>query len=173
MFGRGDDAFRGELQAFWAKIREPLRVEMKHFASIFDRDGVLLRSSQRPLRRQAGAIARDDGGTIIGIVFVLLREVAGELHLGTHAYSQRIYIVPTARNIKLMNRLFNEFLVGFEASMEQRDHRAKALISINNNSCLKTAYMRRYFTLRGFRLLVPTKHSNEIWVKSLQTRFLF
>ena len=173
VFGRVDDALKAELQAFWSKHGNAFRMEMKAFSDMGEGNRMLLNPSQRPLRRQPGAIARSEGGEIIGIVFVFLREVSDELDLGTHAYFQRMYVVPEARNLMLVNQLYKGFLNGFEQASEQRDHRARALISVNNNTGLKIAYVRRYFARLGFRLLGENKLGNEVWTKKLQTLFIF
>ena len=173
VFGRVDDALKAELQAFWAMHGDAYRAEMKVFSAVSVNSDLPLKPSQRPLRRQPGAIARSEGGDIIGIVFVFLREVSDELMIGTHAYFQRMYIVPEARNLKLVNRLFKAFLNGFEQATEQRDYRAKALMSVNNNPGLKIAYVRRCFARLGFRLLGDNKLGNEVWTKTLQTVFVF
>jgi hypothetical protein len=148
-------------------------MEMKAFSAMGEGNRVLINPSQRPLRRQPGAIARSEEGEIIGIVFLLLREISDETTLGTHAYYQRMYIAPEARNLKLVNRLFKAFLNGFEKAADSRDHRAKALTSVNNNPRLKIAYVRRYFARLGFSLLGDNKFGNEVWIKKLQTRFVF
>jgi hypothetical protein len=173
IFRQVDDALKNELQAFWAMHGDAYRTEMKASTAVGQVNNRFLNSSQPPLRRQPGAIARREGGDIIGIIFVFLREVSDETTLGTHAYFQRMYIVPEARNLKLANQLFQAFLNGFEKATEHRDHRAKALMSVNNNPKLKIAYVRRYFARLGFRLLGDNKFGNEVWTKKLQTRFFF
>ena len=173
VFGRVDDALKVELQAFWAKYGDTYRAEVKAIAAVSVNSDLPLKPSQRPLRRQPGAIARSERGDIIGIVFVFLREVSDETTLGTHVYFQRIYIIPEARNLKLVNRLFKAFLNGFEQATEQRDYRAKDLMSVNNNPGFKAAYVRRYFARLGFRFLGDNKLGNEVWTKKLQTRFVF
>ena len=173
VFGRVDDELKAELQAFWAMHGDAYRAEMKAFAAVSVNSDLPLKPSQRPLRRQPGAIARSEGGAIIGVAFVLLREAPDETTLGTHAYFQRMYIVPEARNLKLANQLFQAFLNGFEKATEHRDHRAKALMSVNNNPRLKISYVRRYFARLGFRLLGDNKLGNEVWTKELQTLFVF
>ena len=173
VFRRVDDALKAELQAFWSKHGDAYRMEMNAFSAMGEANSMLLNQSQRPLRRQPGAIARSEGGEIIGIVFVLLCEVSDELAIGTHAYFQRIYIVPEARNLKLVNRLYNKFLNGFVRASEQRDHRAKVLMSVNNNPALQKAFIRRYFARLGFRLLGDNKLGNEVWTKKLKIVFVF
>ena len=84
-----------------------------------------------------------------------------------------MYIVPEVRNLKLANRLFKAFLNGFERAAESRDYRAKALMSVNNNPALQTAYVRRYFARLGFRLLGGNKLGNEVWARKLKTHFSF
>ena len=173
IFRQVDNALKAELQAFWAKHGDTYRAELKAFAAMSPNNDLPLKPSKQPLRRQPGAIARSERGDITGIVFVFLREASDETTFGTHAYFQRMYIVPEARNLKLANQLFQAFLNGFEKATEHRDHRAKALMSVNNNPRLKTAYVRRYFARLGFRLLGDNKLGNEVWTKELQTRFVF
>jgi hypothetical protein len=173
VFGQVDDVLKAELQAFWAMHGDAYRAEMRVFSAVSEGVNMLLNPSQQPLRRQPGAIARSEGGDIIGIVFVFLREASDELMIGSHAYFQRMYIVPEERNLKLVNRLFKAFLNGFEQATEQRDYRAKDLMSVNNNPGFKAAYVRRYFARLGFRLLGDNKLGNEVWTKELQTLFVF
>ena len=173
VFGQVDKALKAELQAFWAMHGDAYRAEMKAFAPMSANNDLPLKPSKQPLRRQPGEIARSERGDITGIVFVFLREVSDETTLGTHVYFQRIYIIPEARNLKLVNRLFKAFLNGFEQATEQRDYRAKDLMSVNNNPGFKAAYVRRYFARLGFRFLGDNKLGNEVWTKKLQTRFVF
>jgi hypothetical protein len=173
VFGRVDDSLRAELQTFWAKNTDDFRAEMNAIADFHGKISTPLAKLQRPLHRQPGAIARSERGEIVGVLFVLLREVSDELMLGTHAYFQRIYIVPPARNFKLVNQLFKTFLNDFEKAAEHRDHRAKALMSVNNNPRLHAAYVRRYFARLGFRMLGSNKFGAEVWARKLQTRFIF
>ena len=173
VFGRVDDALKVELQAFWGKHGDSFWAEMEAFAAVRLNGDLALNPSPRPLRRQPGAIARGAGGEIVAVLFVLLREVSGKPILGTHAYYQRIYVIPTARSLRLVNRLFKAFLAGFENATERRDPRAKALMSVHDNPGLKMAYVRAYFARLGFRLLGENKFGNEVWTKKLQTRFVF
>ena len=173
VFGQVDAALKAELQAFWSKYADAYRAEVKAFSAMNEANTMRLNPSHRPLSRQPGAIARSEAGDIVGLVLVTLREISGAPMLGTHAYFQRIYIVPEVRNLKLVNLLFKAFLNGFEKAAGSRDHRATALISVNNNHGLQTAFVRRYFARLDFRLLGGNKLGHEVWVKNLQTRFVF
>ena len=92
---------------------------------------------KKPLLRQPAAVSRDQSGVINGIMFVVLRELDDSLGLGSHAYFQRMYIVPESRHYGLTNRLFREFLEGFDREAERRDHRAKVLLAENINPGLQ------------------------------------
>ena len=129
--------------------------------------------SKRPLSRHPAAIARDKNGVIIGIVYVVLREINSELNLGTHAYFQRMYVAPQSRRHRLANQLFRLFLHGFDNAVDWRDHRAKVLLAENVNPGLRKASMRRYFARLGFRMLGANRYGGEVWVRRLQVRFVF
>jgi hypothetical protein len=173
VFGCVDDSLRAELKTFWTKNTDDFGAEMRTISDFNGKVSTPLARSQRPLHRQPGAIARSEGGEIVGVLFVLLREVSDELMLGTHAYFQRVYIAPPARSLKLVNQLFRAFINNFEKAAERRDHRAKALMSVNNNPRLHTAYVRRYFARLGFRMIGSNRLGGEVWVRKLQTRFIF
>ncbi len=128
---------------------------------------------KKPISRQPAAISRDQSGAIDGIVFVVLRELESSLDLGSHAYFQRMYIIPKSRYLRLANQLFKTFLQGFDLDTEKRDHRAKVLLAENINPGLQKASMRRYFARLGFQMLGGNQLGGEIWVRKLKTRFSF
>ena len=128
---------------------------------------------KKPISRRPVAISRDQSGAINGIVFVVLRELEISLDLGSHAYFQRMYIVPESRHYGLTSRLFREFLQGFDREAERRDHRAKVLLAENINPGLQKAPMRRYFARLGFQMLGGNQLGGEIWVRRLTTHFSF
>ena len=128
---------------------------------------------KRIISRQPAAISRDHSGAINGIVFVVLRELDDSLGLGSHAYFQRMYIIPTSRHPQLANQLYRAFLEGFDRAVEQRDYRAKVLLIENFNKSLQTALMRRYFARLGFQMLGGNQLGGEVWAKKLETRFCF
>jgi hypothetical protein len=173
VFGRIDEALKGELQAFWLKHLDIYRSEIKAFRAVSGSESSTVNASQRPLLRQPAAISRDANGTIVGIVFVALREIEPCLGLGTHAYFQRMYIEHESRSPRLANRLFKAFLNGFDDSAARRDHRARFLMADNVNPGLHQARMRRYFTRLGFRMLGGNRLGGEVWARKLQTRFVF
>ena len=173
VFGRVDDALKAELQAFWLKHQGAFHSEIKAFRLLSDIEFTPLNPQPRPLSRQPAAIARSGEGEIIGIIFVVLRELEPSLGLGSHAYFQRMYVLPSERRSKLANRLFKTFLNGFDGDPRRRDCRAAVLIAENVNPGLQQAFMRRYFARLGFRMLGRNMLGGEVWAKKLQTRFVF
>jgi hypothetical protein len=173
VFGRIDDKLRGELQVFWLKHLGIYRAEIKAFRTVSGSKLSPFNVPQRSPRRQPAAICRDTDGTIVGIVFVVLRELQPEIGFGTHAYFQRMYVDPSLRKPKLANQLFKEFLRGFDRAADARDYRASILMAENINPGLQKPFMRRYFSRLGFRLLGKNKLGGEVWARKLQTRFVF
>ena len=112
-------------------------------------------------------------GGIIGIVYVVLREIDSSLNLGMHVYFQKMYIAPGARRPKLANRMFRLFLREFDSAVEWRDCRADVLLPENVNPGLHRAFMRRYFARLGFRMPATNKLGGEGWFRRLQVRFVF
>ena len=128
---------------------------------------------KKTISRQPAAISRDQSGLIDGVVFVVLQELDNSIGLGSHAYFQRMYIIPESRRFGLTNRLFRVFLQGFDRAAEKRDHRAKVLLAENINPGLQKASMRRYFARLGFQMLGGNQLGGEIWVRKLKTHFSF
>ena len=175
LFGEVNDQLRGELKAFWSQYENAYQEELRSF-SITSRNRHSLEQMdllKKPISLQPAAISRDQSGAINGIVFVVLRDLEDSLGLGTHAYFQRMYIVPESRQPRLANQLFREFLNGFDRDTEKRDHRAKVLMSENINTGLQKASMRRYFSRLSFQMLGRNQIGSEIWVKKLKTHFSF
>ena len=174
VFGEVNDQIRSELKVFWKEHGEAYQEELRsfrlalssHAAQHFD-------PLKMPILRQPAAISRDQSGEINGIVFVVLRELEASLGLGTHAYFQRMYIIPGYRQPRLANQLFKAFIQGFDPEVEKRDHRAKVLLSENINPGLQKASVRRYFARLGFVMLGGNQLGGEIWVRKLKTRFSF
>ena len=125
------------------------------------------------LRRQPGAIARNQEGSIIGVVFVVLRELDAHLNLGSHAYFQRMYVLPEARSYRLTNQLYKKFLEGFISSAELRDHRASTLMAENINLGLQKGSVRRYFARLGFKMLGSNQLGGEVWLLKSRNQFIF
>jgi len=173
VFGRVDDALKAELQAFWLKHQGDFHSEIMAFRVLSDSEFTTSSLQPRPLRRQPAAIARSAEGEIIGIIFMVLRELEPSLGLGSHAYFQRMYVLPSERRWKLTNRLFKTFLNGFNGNPQLRDYRAAVLIAENVNPGLQQAFARRYFARLGFRMLGRNKLGGEVWTKELQTLFVF
>lgn len=173
VLGRVDDQLRSELQLFWRKHQEPYQAEIKAFRALHAGSAALFSQTKRPLSRHPAVIARDEAGSIIGIVFVVLSEIDSSLKLGTHAYFQRMYIVPGARCAKRANGMFRLFLREFVSAVEWRDHRAEVLLAENVNPGLQEAFMRRYFARVGFRMLGTNQLGGEVWVRRLEVRFVF
>ena len=173
VLGRVDDLLKSELQEFWRKHQEPFQAELNSFRALYVGSELLFNQSDRLLSRDPAAIARDEAGSIIGIVYVALRKIDPSLNLGTHAYFQQMYIVPGSRCCKLANRLFRLFLYEFDKAANWRDHRAKVLFAENVNPGLRKSSMRRYFARLGFRMLGANRLGGEVWFRGLQVRFLF
>ena len=174
VFGSLDKALAAELIDFWNLNQASYQAELKSFRSHGDLSEIEpLLSKQKVLRRQPGAIARDQEGSIIGVVFVVFRELESHLNLGSHAYFQRMYVLPQARSYRLMNQLYKKFLEGFISSVELRDHRAGILIAENINPGLHKGAMRRYFARLGFKMLGSNMLGGEVWLLKLRNQFIF
>ena len=175
VFGEVNDQLRSELKAFWKQHGQAYQEELRSFRVGSSHSHALQPADppKKPLLRQPAAVSRDQSGVINGIMFVVLRELDDSLGLGSHAYFQRMYIVPESRHYGLTNRLFREFLQGFDREAERRDHRAKVLLAENINPGLQKAPMRRYFARLGFQMLGGNQLGGEIWVRRLKTHFSF
>ncbi|WP_255475732.1 hypothetical protein [Synechococcus sp. BIOS-E4-1] len=178
VFGEVNDQLKRELRAFWSQHRNAYQEELRSFKTVSRNSHSLEQIDllKKPISRQPAAISRDQSGAINGIVFVVLRELETSLELGSHAYFQRMYITPIARNTfqqRLANQLFKTFLRGFDREVEKRDHRAKVLLAENINPGLQKASMRRYFARLGFQMLGGNQLGGEIWVRKLKTHFSF
>ncbi len=175
VFGEMNDQLKRELRVFWKHHGKAYQEEWRSFRVALGQ-GPGLEQMDRPkkiISRQPGAISRDELGVINGIVFVVFREIDDSLDLGSHAYFQRMYIKPAARQPRSANQLFRTFLEGFDRATEKRDHRAKVLLSENINPGLQKAFMRRYFSRLGFRMLGGNRLGGEVWVRKLKTHFSF
>ena len=175
VFGEVNNQLKRELRAFWSQHGKEYQEELGFFR-IASRNNHYLEQMdllKKPILRQPAAISRDQSGAINGIVFVVLRELETSLDLGSHAYFQRMYIKPEARQYRLTNKLFKAFLIGFDREVEKRDHRAKVLLAENINPGLQKASMRRYFARLGFQMLGGNQLGGEIWVRKLKTHFSF
>ena len=173
MFGQVNNQLRSELKAFWKQNNKSYQEELKSFRSEFAKNRKSMGPPKKTISRQPAAISRDQSGLIDGVVFVVLQELDNSLGLGSHAYFQRMYIIPESRRFGLMNRLFRVFLQGFDRAAEKRDHRANVLLSENINPGLQKAPMRRYFSRLGFQMLGGNQLGGEIWARKLKTHFSF
>ena len=174
VFGSVDKALAAELFDFWNLNQASYQAELKSFRSVRDSAGIEpLLIKQKVLKRQPGAIARNQEGSIVGVVFIVLRELETHLNLGSHAYFQRMYVLPQARSSRLANQLYKKFLEGFISSVELRDHRASTLMSENINPGLQEGFMRRYFARLGFKMLGSNQLGGEVWLLKLRNQFIF
>ena len=173
MFGEVNNQLKRELRAFWSQHGKEYQEELKSFRAALSNNQKRMGLLKKPISRQPAAISRDQSGEINGIVFVVLRELETSLDLGSHAYFQRMYVIPESRNPRLANQLFRAFLEGFDREVEKRDHRAKVLLSENINPGLQKASMRRYFARLGFQMLGGNQLGGEIWARKLKTYFSF
>ncbi len=173
MFGEANNQLKRELRAFWSQHGNAYQEEMKSFRAEIANNQKSMVPLKKPISRQPAVISRDQTGAINGIAFVVLRELETSLDLGSHAYFQRMYIIPESRNPLLANQLFRAFLQGFDREVEKRDHRAKVLLAENINPGLQKASMRRYFARLGFQMLGGNQLGGEIWVRKLKTHFSF
>ena len=173
VFGEVNNQLKRELRAFWSQHGNAYQEELKSFRATLSNNQKRMGLLKKPISRQPAAISRDQSGEINGIVFVVLRELETALELGSHAYFQRMYVIPESRNPRLANQLFRTFLQGFDREVEKRDHRAKVLLSENINPGLQKASMRRYFARLGFQMLGGNQLGGEIWVRKLKTHFSF
>ena len=173
VFGEVNDQLKRELNAFWKQHGKAYQEELKSFRAEFDNNQKRMGPLKKPISRQPAAISRDQSGAIDGIVFVVLLEMETSLDFGSHAYFQRMYIIPESRHPRLANQLFKAFLNGFDRDIEKRDHRAKVLLAENINPGLQKASMRRYFSRLGFQMMGGNQLGGEIWVRKLKTQFSF
>ena len=173
MFGEVNNQLKRELRAFWSQHGKEYQEELKSFRAALSNNQKRMGLLKKPISRQPAAISRDQSGEINGIVFVVLRELEASRDLGSHAYFQRMYIIPGYRQPRLANQLFRAFLQGFDRDTEKRDHRAKVLLSENINPGLQKASMRRYFARLGFQMLGGNQLGGEIWARKLKTHFSF
>lgn len=166
---------RQELAEFWATHQPRYRGEMRSFRANADPAAGTAQQAgvQHPLRRQVAAISRDHQGAITGVVWVVLRELEADWNLGTHAYFQRMYVLPSARSLRSSRRLYATFLQGFQANAAARDHRARVLLAENVNPGLQVAALRRLFARHGFQLLGSNHLGSEVWCLPLATTFVF
>ena len=173
VFGEVNNQLKLELRAFWSQHGKEYQEELKSFRARLSNNQKRIGLLKKPISRQPAAISRDQSGKINGIVFVVLRELEASRDLGSHAYFQRMYIIPGYRQPRLANQLFRTFLEGFDREVGKRDHRAKVLLSENINPGLQKASMRRYFARLGFQMLGGNQLGGEIWVRKLKTHFSF
>ena len=173
VFGEVNNQLKRELRAFWSQHGKEYQEELKSFRAALSNNQKRMGLLKKPISRQPAAISRDQSGEINGIVFVVLRELEASRDLGSHAYFQRMYIIPESRRFGLTNQLFRAFLEGFDHEVEKRDHRAKALLAENINPGLQKASMRRYFARLGFQMLGGNQLGGEIWARKLKTHFSF
>ena len=173
VFGQVNNQLRSELKAFWKQNNKSYQDELKSFRSEFAKNRKSMGPPKKTISRQPAAISRDQSGLIDGVVFVVLQELDNSIGLGSHAYFQRMYIIPESRRFGLTNRLFRVFLQGFDRAAEKRDHRANVLLAENINPGLQKAPMRRYFSRLGFQMLGGNQLGGEIWARKLKTHFSF
>ena len=174
VFGSVDKALAAELFDFWNLNQASYQAELKSFRLVKNSAEIEpLSVKQKVLKRQPGAIARNQEGSIIGVVFVVLRELESHLNLGSHAYFQRMYVLPEARSYRLTNQLYKKFLEGFISSVELRDHRASTLMAENINLGLQKGSVRRYFARLGFKMLGSNQLGGEVWLLKLRNQFIF
>ena len=173
VFGQVNNQLRSELKAFWKQNNKSYQDELKSFRSEFAKNRKSMGPPKKTISRQPAAISRDQSGLIDGVVFVVLQELDNSIGLGSHAYFQRMYIIPESRRFGLTNRLFRVFLQGFDRAAEKRDHRANVLLAENINPGLQKAPMRRYFARLGFQILGGNQLGGEIWARKLKTHFSF
>ena len=173
VFGEVNNQLKRELRAFWSQHGKEYQEELKSFRATLSNNQKRIGLLKKPISRQPAAISRDQSGKINGIVFVVLRELEASRDLGSHAYFQRMYIIPGYRQPRLANQLFRAFLQGLDREVEKRDHRAKVLLAENINPGLQKASMRRYFARLGFQMLGGNQLGGEIWVRKLKTHFSF
>ena len=173
VFGQVNNELSSELKAFWKQNNKSYQEELKSFRSEFAKNRKSMGPPKKTISRQPAAISRDQSGLIDGVVFVVLQELDNSIGLGSHAYFQRMYIIPESRRFGLTNRLFSVFLQGFDRAAEKRDHRANVLLAENINPGLQKAPMRRYFSRLGFQMLGGNQLGGEIWARKLKTHFSF
>ena len=105
VFGEVNDQLKRELRAFWSQYGNAYQEELRSFrvASTNSHSLKQMDLLKKPISRQPAAISRDQSGEINGIVFIVLRELEASRDLGSHAYFQRMYIIPESRHPRLAN----------------------------------------------------------------------
>ena len=171
VFGNVDDCLRRQLQIFWHENRQVYQQEISRQALAINHSGRAIQT-KRVLSRQPASIACDRSGNIVGIIFVLLRELDASLKLGSHAYFLRIYVCEGWRYPQLTNQLLLSFLKEFSSRADLRDHRASCLIAENINTRLHNSFIRKYFIKLGFQMLGVNDSASEIWSLKLKTSYI-
>ena len=103
VFGEVNDQLKRELRAFWSQHGKEYQEELKSFRATLSNNQKRIGLLKKPISSQPAAISRDQSGKINGIVFVVLRELEASRDLGSHAYFQRMYIIPESRRFGLTN----------------------------------------------------------------------
>ena len=166
-----DDHLKSHLEIFWQENRQEYQQEMEMHRNKINHSQTKPQQ-KKALSRQPAAIAFDRSGKIVGIIFVLLRELDESLKLGSHAYFCRIYVCKNWRYCKLTNKLVQVFIKNFSTRSDLRDHRASYLIAENINIKLHNSFMRKYFIKLGFQMLGTNHISSEIWSLKLKTSYV-
>ncbi|KZR69411.1 hypothetical protein PMIT1313_01097 [Prochlorococcus marinus str. MIT 1313] len=170
IFGGVDNSLKKDIKCFWEDNISAYKLETNEHVVESKRTNSKAKVGP-PLRRQPAAIARNRSGEVVGIVVVVLRQLDSELNLGTHAYFQRMYVSKNSRSARLAYRLYQDFLQGFIAAKDSRDHRARYLMAENRNPRLRNSFIRKYFTKLGFRMLGSNDIDSEIWSLQLITSY--
>jgi hypothetical protein len=174
VFGKKDLNLISQLNLFWKEVEKSYNQEMtdhKNSTSSSNQINANISPSKvTSLRREPAAIAKDQKGCIIGIVFVTLTKLENEPNNHEYVYFQRMFMLNKKRQFQISNQLYSAFVKHFKKAINERDPRAQYLMAENANPGLRRASLRRYFFRHGFRMLGINHLGYEIWRMKLETK---
>lgn len=174
IFRERDSNLSKEINLFWSKFNKSYEKEMSSHQQSTQMERTT-NTSLKPgnitsLKREAAAVAKDQNGSILGIVSVTLTKIESASNSSEYVYFQRMYTHNPQRHFSLSNQLYTSFLKNFKKAINERDPRAHYLMAENANPGLRTPSMRRYFFRLGFRMLGTNHLGYEIWRLPLETK---
>ena len=174
VFGKKHPSLKSELNLFWKQVGKSYNQEMtehKNLTAVSNQTNITINpNTVTSLKREPAAIARDEKGCIIGIVFVTLTKVEIDSDNSEYVYFQRMFTLSQKRQFRISNQLYSAFIIHFKKAINERDPRADYLMAENANPGLRRPSMRRYFFRHGFRMLGTNYLGYEIWRIKLETK---
>ena len=173
IFGDKNSNLSKDINSFWRAINKSYEEEMQSHrqATLITQNAkrFLEPGNITTLKREPAALAKDQDGSILGIVLVALTKIESSSNSNEYVYFQRMYTKTPDRHFSLSNQLYTSFLRSFRKAINKRDSRAHFLMAENANPRLRTPSMRRYFFRLGFRMLGTNHLGYEIWRLPLET----